>query len=149
MRRARCIRCSRGHLDEALAEDASTETVRRVLADLGAPADIAATATPAPVAVVIDGPPASDRFALWAVVAACASIAMILISTLVALLLALITLVASIVHLRAPGANRRLTWLANVIAGLLLVVAIATVILRMVISVGIENVDMTPHFFGS
>ncbi|WP_187977297.1 hypothetical protein [Mycetocola sp. JXN-3] len=111
--RAETLAAIERHVSDALAEDNSPEATRRVLAELGPPSAIAGAASPSsgpqqPASVV----PKPDRLATGALVLACGSIALMLASPLVALPLALITIIMSIVHVRAPGANRRYTWLA-------------------------------------
>lgn len=110
--RAETLAAIEHHVSDALAEDSSPEATRRVLAELGPPSAIAGAASPSsgpqPASVV----PKSDRLATGALVLACSSIVLMLASPLVAVPLALITIIMSIVHVRAPGANRRYTWLA-------------------------------------
>ncbi|WP_030147856.1 HAAS signaling domain-containing protein [Mycetocola saprophilus] len=110
--RAETLAAIEHHVSDALAEDNSPEATRRVLAELGSPSAIAGAASPLPSPQPTSVAPQRDRFATGALTLACGSIALMLASPLVAVPLALITIIMSIVHVRAPGANRRYTWLA-------------------------------------
>lgn len=111
------------HLTEALPENPTTEDVRRVLAELGPVDMIASTATDA--APATNSSRSAARLAVVALAAAVAGALLLLPVPFIAVPLAVIALVAAIVHLRSGTSGRQLAWAALTVAALTLLAAAA------------------------
>lgn len=130
---AETIASVRSHLDQTLPSDASAEKTKKVLKELGSPADIAAAMTPAPEADS-NGPTPNDPFAWTALAASVLSLVILIPFIYFAIPLALASLVGAGFHFRAPRANKPLTRAAIIVAALTLVIAL--VLALILIAVG-------------
>jgi len=129
----------REYLREALADDAALESVRvrQALAGLGSVESIAAQATTVSPHRTVG----SDATSLVALLVAIAAAALVFIP-FVSIPLAIAALVTSAIHLRRPGANRRMSWAALWVAvASLLITIIAGASLLMV---SFDNAPNTP-----
>ncbi|GAA3880063.1 hypothetical protein GCM10022381_22910 [Leifsonia kafniensis] len=137
--RAETIVAVQSHLDQALSADASDGETKRVLLELGSPADIAGAMTPAPQ-METNGRKPSDPFALTALVTSILSMVILIPFFYFAIPLALGTLVAAGFHLKAAQANKPLTRAAIVVSALVL--AVALVVGLTLVAVGDPIADM-------
>lgn len=121
--RAETMSAVREHLADAVTPDATAEQVRRVLDELGPVEVIAASTTqsapsPTPERGGIDG------LAISSIIAAVAGMLLLVPAPFIGVPLALIALIAGIVHLRSARRGRSLAWSAVAVAALTLTMAI-------------------------
>lgn len=131
--RAETLAAIAEHIDDALAGDTDSASVRRVLSDLGPVEAIAATTEPAAAP--------GGQGARWlppvTLVMAGAGLALLVVNPFLAIPLALASLVIAVVLLRTDRRSRAVSWAAAAVAGATLLGALALALL--LLSVGQDD----------
>lgn len=121
----------REHLTDAVSPDATAEQIRQALDELGPVETIAASmtqSTPSP------GRPGINGLAVCALITAAVSMLLLAPLPFISAPLALIALIAGIVHLRTSRRGRPLAWTAVVIAALTLVTSLVLAMTLLAVS---------------
>ena len=121
----------REHLTDAVPPDATAEQIRQALDELGPVETIAASttqSTPSP------GRPGINGLAVCALITAAACMLFLAPLPFISAPLALIALIAGIVHLRTSRRGRPLAWTAVVIAALTLVTSLVLAMTLLAVS---------------